>query len=152
MQRNFCIFYMQDTIYINKLEELTSKMQTAYIWAHTAHFAWLKERKKGNFIRTGSTRNVIMAVFGICNNWQWITIWSQTTKNTQSEIWTYCFFLNIWKSFSFPSNWYALCYREWDTKIQIGNKECLVMRMHLNSHIKWESCQKWLIKKASDSK
>jgi hypothetical protein len=62
-------------------------------------------------------------------------------QNTQPEIWIYCFFFNIWKSYSFPSNWYALCYEARDTKIQIINKEWLVMCMQMNSQIKLEFCQ-----------
>jgi hypothetical protein len=56
-------------------------------------------------------------------------------QNTQSEIWISCFFVNIWKSYSFPLNWYALCHEARDTKIQNINTEWLVMCMQLNSKI-----------------
>jgi hypothetical protein len=43
-------------------------MKWAYIGAHTSLLERKKERKKGYFILTVNTRNLIMAVSSICNN------------------------------------------------------------------------------------
>jgi hypothetical protein len=68
MQRNFCIFVCKLPYISSNLEELTHKNE---VGIHLNSYFTLG-RKKGYFILTVDTRNVIIDVSSICNNSQWI--------------------------------------------------------------------------------